>query len=129
MKILVVLFILIPALEISLFVLFSHLVGVWLTIACIAMTGIGGVWLAKRQGLTLLQEARWELMHGRLPNGALLDGICVLAGGFLLLVPGFLTDVIGSLLLFPATRRMAKPIIARWLKTLIETKTFFYVRR
>ncbi|OAT74246.1 FxsA family protein [Parageobacillus thermoglucosidasius] len=120
--------IVIPALEIALFILSGKLIGVWSTVALIVLTGIMGVWLAKRQGLAVIEEAKRELFYGRLPSGAILDGICVFIGGVLLLTPGFLTDVVGVFLLLPATRSIVKPYIARWLKSLFDTKTFFFYR-
>lgn len=129
MRLMMALFILIPALEIALFVLSGQTIGIWLTVALIMMTGIGGAWLTKRQGLALLQQANRDLSDGRLPGGAVLDGICVLAGGLLLLTPGFLTDALGLLLLVPATRALFKPALARWLKSWFETRTFFFIGR
>lgn len=129
MRIIVALFIIVPVIEIVLFVLSGQLIGVWPTVALIVVTGVIGVWLSKRQGLAVIQEAKREFMYGRLPSGAILDGICVLVGGVLLLTPGFLTDIIGLLLLFPPTRSLIKPIVARWLKSLFERKTFFYIKR
>ncbi|WP_027410181.1 FxsA family protein [Anoxybacteroides tepidamans] len=129
MRMIIALFIIIPVLEITLFVISSQTIGIWPTVIGIGMTGIGGAWLAKKQGLAVLQQARWELMNGRLPSEAVLDGICVLAGAIFLLTPGFLTDIIGFLLLLPATRMFFKPAITRWLKSLFETKMFFYMRR
>jgi UPF0716 protein FxsA len=120
--------IVIPALEIALFILSGKLIGVWSTVALIVLTGIMGMWLAKRQGLAVIEEAKRELFYGRLPSGAILDGICVFIGGVLLLTPGFLTDVVGVFLLLPATRSIVKPYIARWLKSLFDTKTFFFYR-
>lgn len=128
MRIIVALFIIIPAIEIVLFVLSGQLIGVWPTVALIVATGVLGAWLSKRQGLAVIQEAKREFMYGRLPSGAILDGICVLVGGVLLLTPGFLTDIMGLFLLLPTTRTLIKPILARWLKSLFETKTLFYKR-
>jgi UPF0716 protein FxsA len=125
----VALFIIVPALEIALFVLSGQTIGVWPTVALIITTGIIGAWLAKRQGLAVIQEAKTEFMRGRIPREAVLDGICILVGGALLLAPGFLTDIVGFLLLLPVTRAFAKPFLARWLKSFFDTKTFFYIKR
>ncbi|SFA39331.1 UPF0716 protein FxsA [Parageobacillus thermantarcticus] len=128
MKWLIGMLIVIPALEIALFILSGKLIGVWSTVALIVLTGMMGVWLAKRQGLAVMEEAKRELFDGRLPSGAILDGICVFIGGVLLLTPGFLTDAVGVFLLLPATRSFVKPYVARWLKSFFETKTFFFYR-
>lgn len=128
MKWLIGMLIVMPALEIVLFILFGKLIGIWPTVAFIMLTGMMGVWLAKRQGLAVVEEAKREIFYGRLPSGAMLDGICAFIGGVLLLMPGFLTDAVGVFLLLPATRSFVKPYVARWLKSFFETKTFFFYR-
>jgi UPF0716 protein FxsA len=129
MKWFIGMFIVIPALEIALFILSGKLIGIWSTAALIILTGMIGVWLAKQQGLAVVEEAKREFFYGRLPSGAILDGICVLIGGALLITPGFFTDIAGVFLLLPATRSMIKPYIARWLKSLFDTKMFFRIYR
>ncbi|MBA2873788.1 FxsA family protein [Thermaerobacillus caldiproteolyticus] len=129
MKLLITLFIIVPALEIFLFLLSGQTIGVWPTVALIFATGIIGTWLAKRQGVTVIEEAKNELMRGRLPSEAVLDGICIFIGGVLLLTPGFLTDIVGFILLLPVTRKFIKPFLVRWLKSSFTTKTFFYIKR
>jgi UPF0716 protein FxsA len=121
--------IVIPALEIALFILSGKLIGVWSTVALIILTGIIGVHLAKQQGLSVVEDAKRELFYGRLPSGAILDGVCVLIGGVLLITPGFFTDIVGVFLLLPATRSIIKPYIARWLKSFFDTKMFFHIFR
>ncbi|GCD81554.1 membrane protein FxsA [Parageobacillus thermoglucosidasius] len=128
MKWLIGMLIVMPALEIVLFILSDKLIGIWPTVAFIMLTGMMGVWLAKRQGLAVVEKAKREIFYGRLPSGAMLDGICVFIGGVLLLMPGFLTDAVGVFLLLPATRSFVKPYVARWLKSFFETKTFFFYR-
>ncbi|MCZ0754867.1 FxsA family protein [Anoxybacillus sp. J5B_2022] len=129
MRWMVAFFIIVPALEIALFVLSGQLIGVWPTVALIVLTGVLGAWLAKRQGVAVIEAAKRDMMYGRLPSGAVLDGVCVLAGGLLLLTPGFFTDIIGLFLLLPVTRMFVKPLIARWLKSLFEANVFFYTKK
>jgi UPF0716 protein FxsA len=129
MKLLVSLLIVIPALEIALLVLSGSVIGVWPTIGLIIATGVMGAWLAKREGTETIRQAKRELMYGRIPSEAVLDGICILVGGVVLLTPGFITDLLGFILLVPFTRRWIKPFLGRWLKSLFETRTFFYITR
>ncbi|HZG60800.1 MAG TPA: FxsA family protein [Anoxybacillus sp.] len=129
MKLLVSLLIVIPALEIALLVLSGSVLGVWPTVGLIIATGVMGAWLAKREGTETIRQAKQELMYGRIPNEAVLDGICILVGGVVLLTPGFITDLLGFILLIPFTRRWIKPFLGRWLKSLFETRTFFYIKR
>lgn len=80
-NIFLLLFIVIPALEIVVLVLSGKMIGVWPTFSLIVATGIIGAFLAKRQGLYTLERAKHELMNGRIPSDALLDGVCILVGG------------------------------------------------
>jgi UPF0716 protein FxsA len=129
MKLLMSLLIVIPALEIALLVLSGSVIGVWPTAGLIIATGVIGAWLAKREGAETIRQAKRELMYGRIPSEAVLDGICILVGGVVLLTPGFITDLLGFILLIPFTRRLIKPFLGRWLKSLFETRTFFYIKR
>ncbi|OCA91568.1 membrane protein FxsA [Bacillus sp. FJAT-27225] len=85
--------------------------GVPLTVLLILLTGVLGTYLARSQGLKVINQARQQLHYGQMPGEAVLDGICILVGGTLLLAPGFLTDVVGIFLLLPPTRKFFK----RWL--------------
>lgn len=123
------LFIVIPALEIVVLVLSGKMIGVWPTFSLIVATGIIGAFLAKRQGLYTLERAKHELMNGRIPSDALLDGVCILVGGTLLLTPGFITDIAGFILLFPFAREKMKPWLVRLFKWIFYTKTWIYIRK
>ena len=98
------LLILVPLTEIYLFVELGGLLGGGVTLLWILATGILGVNLMRRQGVATLTRARQEMSQGLPPGGGLAHGLLVFIGGFLLLVPGFLTDVLGTLLLIPPVR-------------------------
>lgn len=108
MRYLIILFIAIPAAEIGLLLFSGKTIGVWPTILLIILTGVIGAYLAKREGLQTIRKAQDQLRNGEIPGEAVLDGICILIGGILLLLPGFITDISGFLLLFPPTRRLFK---------------------
>ncbi|WHY77904.1 FxsA family protein [Neobacillus sp. WH10] len=108
MRYLIILFIAIPAAEIGLLLFSGKTIGVWPTILLIILTGVIGAYLAKREGLQTIRKAQEQLRSGQIPGEAVLDGICILIGGILLLLPGFITDISGFLLLFPPTRRLFK---------------------
>lgn len=84
MKWLLFLLILIPAVEITVLIGSSHLIGMWPTFAMIVFTGVLGAYLAKRQGLIVLKEIQFRLNRGEMPGDAVLDGIFVFIGGLLL---------------------------------------------
>ncbi|HSW28937.1 MAG TPA: FxsA family protein [Longimicrobiales bacterium] len=98
-------FVVIPVLEVVLLVRIGQAVGFLPTLAVVLGTGIVGAALARAEGLRILFQARQELMMGRIPGQALLDGISVLVAGAFLLAPGILTDIAGIALLVPPSRR------------------------
>ncbi|MFD3445336.1 FxsA family protein [Microbacteriaceae bacterium 4G12] len=121
-KVLISLLILIPAIEISLLVASSHWIGIWPTFLIIVTTGVIGAYLAKTQGVAALREIRYRLSRGQMPTESLLDGICILIGGILLVTPGYVTDLLGFLFLFPVTRRPLQYFMFRWIERKIRDK-------
>jgi len=100
------LFVGVPLLELFILVQVGQIVGVWPTIGLVVLTGVFGAALARLEGLRTIWKIRGELGHGRLPGGALLDGLAILIGGALLLTPGILTDLVGFSFLLPPTRKI-----------------------
>ncbi|CAM4207960.1 hypothetical protein BAMA_02380 [Bacillus manliponensis] len=129
MKWFLLLLIVVPALEITLLVGSSQLIGLWPTFIVIICTGVLGAYLAKRQGLIVLQEIRERMSYGELPGDALLDGICILIGGVLLLTPGYVTDFIGFMLLVSITRKPLKYMIYKWMEKKISKKSTIIVQK
>jgi len=99
---------------------FGSLLGFWTTFFLIIATGVIGAYLAKQQGLQTLHLVQRQIQYGHHPGDALIDGLCIIVGGILLLTPGFITDIIGFYLLFPFTRNSIKPIIKRSIRHKIE---------
>src|SRR5690554_5195262 len=93
--------VLVPAIEIAILLLAGQTIGIFPTFALILLTGIVGAYLAKQQGLATIRDVQDRFQRGTMPGDALLDGVCILVGGTLLLTPGFVTDLIGFLLLVP----------------------------
>src|SRR5881227_2049935 len=120
MRYIFLLIIVIPAAEIGLLLFFGKTIGVWPTLSLILLTGIIGTYLAKREGLQTIRKAQEQLRKGQLPGEALLDGICILIGGVLLITPGFITDITGFFMLFPPTRKVFKLLIMISLRKKIE---------
>ena len=111
MKLSTIFFILIPIIEIIVLLVSGSYLGIGWTVFLIFFTGLIGVFLAKRQGLQTIQRAKEQLSKGFMPGEEVFNGICILIGGFLLLLPGFISDMIGLLLLIPYTRQGFKPIL------------------
>lgn len=114
------LFTLIPFLELYVLLRVHDLIGLGATLSLILLTGIAGAYLARTQGLDTLSRIRNELTQGRLPAADLVDGAFILAGGILLLTPGFCTDVFGFLLLAPFSRFRLKGWISRYFQRMID---------
>jgi UPF0716 protein FxsA len=112
---LLIVVILLPLAEIFVLIESGRAIGVWPTVLLVVLTGIAGGWLMRHQGLALLERIPAELAAGQLPAGTLLDGALVLAGGLLLLTPGFCTDLAGFTMLVPTTRRWWRRGLKRWL--------------
>jgi UPF0716 protein FxsA len=128
MRFLVALLILIPAMEIGILIFSGQTLGVIPTILIIIATGIIGAYLAKQQGIETLRRAQEEMKFGQIPGEAIIDGLCILVGGLLLLTPGFITDTTGFLLLLPPTRRIFKPWIMKLVKRWIDNRNVIIYR-
>lgn len=115
MKWLAAILIIVPTLEIWGLITAGQAFGWFPTLLMVIATGVIGAWLAKKQGLEVFRLAQMQLQQGQLPGEALLDGIIIFAGGLVLLTPGFFTDAIGFLCLFPLSRGFMKIYIKKWL--------------
>jgi len=96
-----------PLLEIATFVVVGSKIGVLWTIALIVLSSIVGSILLRVQGFGVLARVRRDIDAGRNPGRELAHGAMILLAGILLLVPGFVTDVIGLLLFIPLVRDLA----------------------
>ncbi len=110
---LILLFTLVPALELALLIEVGSRIGTAATIGLIIATGVLGAALARQQGLHVLGRIQAELSEGRLPASSLVDGVIVLIAGALLVTPGILTDVVGFLCLVPGFRSLVKARLRR----------------
>ncbi len=90
--------------------------GLLITLGTIVLTGLAGAFLARRQGLRALRALQETLARGESPGPALIDAAFVVAGGALLLTPGYLTDLLGLSLLIPWTRRLYRLALLRWFR-------------
>lgn len=108
---LLLLFTLVPFIELYLLLKLAELTSASVTFAVIISTGILGAYLSKQQGNRVLGRIKREVELGRLPGDDMIHGTCVLVGGILLLTPGILTDVVGFTLLLPGIRHIYVKII------------------
>lgn len=120
MRIIIPIFIIVPALELSVLMYSSKMLGILPTFLLILGTGFLGAYLAKKQGVQTIEKLKMDMQTGQYMGDAVLDGVCILVGGLLLLTPGFITDTLGFLLLFPATRKYFKPLLYKIFRRLFQ---------
>lgn len=102
-----------PTLELFVIIRVGEAIGVELTILSLATTSMLGYRLLRSQGRAVLRRFVAQLRANRPPAQEALDGALVFIGGVLLMVPGFVTDALGALLLAPPTRALARQLIVR----------------
>jgi len=100
------LIIFIPLIEIYLFIKIGSYLGAFNTILLIALTAIIGVWYARYEGFNTLKSGIKQLMKNELPFYEMVSGAALAFAALLLIFPGFATDIMGLLLIFPITRRL-----------------------
>ena len=110
----VLLFIVMPIVEIALLLRMGDVVGWIPTLLIVIVTAIVGSAMLRQQGLATLNKARQRMDGGEMPAQQLLEGILIMIGGVLLLTPGFVTDTFGFICLIPVTRQwLAAKLSAR----------------
>lgn len=119
----------VPILELYLIVKVGSMVGLLPTLAMCVITAVIGGSLAKKQGLKVLFQLQEEISYGHNPTESLLDGVCILVGGLVLLFPGFFTDVVGFALLVPFIRTQLKNILRSQIDKKMMTSTVVYRSR
>ena len=106
MKSLILLIIIIPLVEIFIMIKVGHVVGAFNTILLIAFTAFAGIYYAKLEGLSTLKAGLNQLVKNEIPAYELMSGATIAIGALLLIFPGFLTDLIGLILIVPYTRKL-----------------------
>lgn len=117
--------ILLPLIEIAVFVQVGDEVGALWTVLLTVATAVIGIALVQIQGIKTLNAAREQMAHGELPAQAMIEGVVLLLSGVCLLIPGFVTDFVGFLGLIPFIRRAIAGSIS---KTVLAPKVHVYQR-
>ena len=108
--------ILVPIIEIYLFIKIGSQIGAFNTISLIFVTAIIGVFYARYEGLNTLKSGFSQLVKNELPAYEIISGAAIAVAALLLIIPGFATDIIGFLLIFPLTRKIIFGKISKNLK-------------
>lgn len=113
MGLVIVLFIVVPIAELYVIIKVGQLIGIWPTLALLLGAAVLGSLLLKHQGRGAWRRFNEALAQRRFPGREVADGVLIVIGGTLLLAPGFLSDVVGLLLLLPPTRALARRLLRR----------------
>lgn len=116
----IILFTVLPALELVVLIKVGAVIGAFNTLFIIIATGVMGAYLARYQGFLIINKIQHNLNQGHMPSDELLEGLMILVGGIVLLTPGFITDVLGFLMLIPFTRILIKSLVEKRFQQAIE---------
>ena len=115
-----VLLLFVPAIEIVVFIKVGQVIGAWKVLALVFASAILGAMLLRYQSIGVIRRLDRDLRQGRTPDASLFDGFLIVVGGVLLIIPGFVTDVVGLLLMIPFVRRLVR----NFLKARVTVKGF-----
>jgi UPF0716 protein FxsA len=120
LQLLLILFIVVPAIEIYFLFQVSSVIGGWNTVMMIIATGFLGAHYARQQGIEVFSRLQRAVESGQPPAGELVDGAMLLIGGAFLITPGFLTDATGFALILPFTRAIIKMKVLEFIRKKVE---------
>ena len=114
---LIAIFVLVPLAELYVIIkVVGPALGAPLTIALLAADSLAGAWLMKSQGRAVWRRFNEAIAAGRIPHREIVDGVLIIFGGAFLITPGFITDILGFLLLIPPTRSLFRRSLQRRLE-------------
>ena len=122
MNTVLLLIILIPIVEIYLFIKIGSQIGAFTTISLIFVTAIIGVYYARYEGLNTLKSGVAQLYKNQMPLFELMSGAALAVAALLLILPGFATDLLGFLIIFPLTRKILFQLLSRKTKSEVHIK-------
>ncbi|HWE32811.1 MAG TPA: FxsA family protein [Solirubrobacteraceae bacterium] len=123
------LFLLWPVAELIVVIKVAETIGVLWTIVLLIASWPLGSWALRSQGRAVWRRMSAAISAGRAPGKEVLDGVLVLLGGFLLMIPGFISDAFGLLFLLPLTRIPLRRLLARHSRSRIVTQTVRFTSR
>ena len=117
--------VLVPIIEIYLFIKIGAQIGAFNTILLIIITAVTGIVYARYEGLNTLRSGFSQIIKNETPAYEIISGAAIAFGALLLIVPGFATDILGFLIIFPLTRKLIFGKISSNLKNKNEEKNNF----
>ena len=125
MNTLILSIILVPVIEIYLFIKIGAQIGAFNTISLIFLTAITGIIYARYEGLNTLRSGFSQMIKNEMPAYEMISGAAIAFGALLLIVPGFATDMIGFLIIFPLTRKLIFGKLSKKFEKKNERKNHF----
>lgn len=120
MRFALLLFILVPIVEMTVLIQVGSEIGALATVGLVFLTAIVGVTLIRKQGLETSLKAQEKMRRGELPASEVAEGLMLIFAGLCLLIPGFVTDAIGALLLIPPLRKLfAAGLIVKFISSMM----------
>ena len=116
MRVLFLLFALLPILEIALLINVGSVIGGWNTVGLVILSAFIGAYLVKREGVSTLQTAQEKMQRNEVPGKELVEGLMLVVAGILLVTPGFITDIFGFLLAMPGSRHFFAAQVSKHMK-------------
>ena len=110
---LALLFLIVPLAELYLILKVGDTIGIGWTVLLLVADSLLGSWLLRSQGRAVWRRFNEILAQGRVPHREVVDGVLVIFGGAFLITPGFLTDIVGLMLLLPPTRAIVRRMLVR----------------
>jgi UPF0716 protein FxsA len=109
-------FAVIPMIELALLIKIGSFIGTFNTIIIVILTAVIGAYLVKLEGIGVAYRIQKNMQEGTFPGEELINGMLILIAGAVLLTPGFFTDIMGFLLVFPVSREHIKKAAVRYIK-------------
>lgn len=110
------LFVFVSVIELALLIKVGEIIGILNTVVIILLTAFIGAYMVKLEGLGVMRRIQQNICKGIFPAEELINGVMILIAGALLLTPGFFTDVIGFLMVFPVSRNLIKRVAKSYIK-------------
>jgi UPF0716 protein FxsA len=125
---LVLVLIVAPLIELAVFIQVTQWIGLLNALAFLLLVSLGGVLIVRHQGLGVIRRVRDQVRAGNLPAADLVDGLLILIAGVLLILPGFVSDFVGLILLLPPTRTFVRRRIQKRYSVRIAARVVNTVR-
>ena len=116
MRVLFLLFAILPILEIALLINVGSIIGGWNTVGLVILSAFIGAYFVKREGVSTLQTAQEKMQRNEVPGKELVEGLMLVVAGILLVTPGFITDIFGFLLAMPGSRHFFAAQVSKHMK-------------